>query len=163
MRAAPLGVLSTVAEVKEKATLQARLTHDTKEGIDSAVAAALVSHYFLHDLGSRTEVARYVTEHVPGAWQTPWSGEVDGDGLSCVHAAISAIVMHDTLSSILEACVAFGGDVDTVAAIAMGGASHARAIASDLPLALVTGLENGPFGRDWLRALDTRLAARFAR
>lgn len=159
MRAAPLGVLRDAATVKEKATLQARLTHDTKAGIDSAVAAALVSHYFLRDLGPRADVARYVSEHVPGPWQSPWTGEVSGEGVACVHAAITAILAHDTLSGILRACVAFGGDVDTVAAIAMGGASHARTIASDLPSVLVDALENGPFGKDYLRALDRKLLA----
>ena len=31
----------------------------------------------------------------------------------------------------------------------------------DLPASLFDGLENGPSGRDWLRALDARLAQRF--
>lgn len=157
MRAAPLGVLATPRLVMEHATLQARLTHDTKEGIDAAMAAALVSHYFLYALGPRSEVARWVNEHVPGRWQDAWTGEVGGGGIDCVHAAIDAIGKHDTLSTILRACVGFGGDVDTVAAIAMGGASHARDIRADLPDALVTGLENGPFGRDYLIALDAKL------
>ncbi len=159
MRAAPLGVLHDAADVTALATLQARLTHDTKEGIDSAVAAALVSHYFLHERGPRVDVGKYLSEHVPGPWQTPWNGEVSGEGMDCVHAAVTAILAHDTLSGILRACVAFGGDVDTVAAIAMGGASHARDITSDLPAVLVTGLENGPFGRDYIQALDAKLLA----
>ncbi len=49
--------------------------------------------------------------------------------------------------------------MDTVAAIAMGGASHARTIASDLPSVLVDGLENGAFGRDYIKALDAKLLA----
>ncbi len=162
MRAAPLGVLRDAADVKTMATLQARLTHDTKEGIDSAVAAALLSHYFLHDKGPRADVGKYLSEHVPGPWQTPWKGEVSGEGMDCVHAAITAITSgdgHETLSGILRACIAFGGDVDTVAAIAMGGASHARDITSDLPAVLVDGLENGAFGRDYIQALDAKLLA----
>ena len=159
MRAAPLGVLSSESDVIEKATLQARITHDTKDGIDAAVAAALVSHYFLHDIGPRTNIAIWVNERVPGKWQTPWRGQVGGEGLACVHAAISAIMQHDSLSSILHACIDYGGDVDTVAAIAMGGASHARSITKDLPDVLVTGLENGPFGRDYINALDKKLLA----
>jgi ADP-ribosyl-[dinitrogen reductase] hydrolase len=42
MRAAPIGVYPTVAEVIERATVQARLTHDTLDGIHAAVAAALM-------------------------------------------------------------------------------------------------------------------------
>jgi hypothetical protein len=33
--------------------------------------------------------------------------------------------------------------------------------ARDLPEALLTGLENGPFGREFLHSLDRRLLERF--
>src|SRR5579885_1780997 len=51
MRAAPLGILPTVALVRERCTVQAALTHNTPDGINAAVAAALMTHYFLSQLG----------------------------------------------------------------------------------------------------------------
>ena len=42
----------------------------------------------------------------------------------------------------------------------MGVASCAGDVEQDLPAALVEGLENGPYGRDYLRALDARLTER---
>ena len=56
MRAAPIGVFPTIGEVVARATAQAKLTHDTPDGIHSALAAALMSHYFLYRLGPKAEL-----------------------------------------------------------------------------------------------------------
>lgn len=66
---------------------------------------------------------------------------------------------HATLADILRACVAYGGDVDTVAAIALAAASCSRDVSQNLPAHLADTLENGAFGRDYLVALDARLLA----
>jgi len=50
-----------------------------------------------------------------------------------------------------------GGDVDTVATIALAAASWSVDYAQDLPVALVEGLENGAFGRTYLKDLDRQL------
>jgi hypothetical protein len=47
--------------------------------------------------------------------------------------------------------------VDTVAAIAMGAASCCQEIEQDVPENLVNGLENGPYGRDYIINLDKKL------
>jgi hypothetical protein len=49
--------------------------------------------------------------------------------------------------------------VDTVAAVALGAASCSDEIEQDLPAHLIAGLENGPYGRDFLKDLDARLLA----
>jgi hypothetical protein len=54
--------------------------------------------------------------------------------------------------------VAYTGDVDTVAAVALGAASCAQDVEQDLPQALLDGLEGGPYGKAYLSALDARLA-----
>jgi hypothetical protein len=54
---------------------------------------------------------------------------------------------------------AFTGDVDAVAAIALAAASCCPDYAHDLPAALVGGLENGPYGRDYIIDLDRKLLA----
>ncbi|MFT3775725.1 MAG: ADP-ribosylglycohydrolase family protein [Minicystis sp.] len=157
MRACPIGLLDSVGRVVEVATLQAKVTHDTPDGINAAVAAALAAHFFAYRLGSPEELGAFLVENVEGAWDAAWVGEVGPKGWMSVRAAITAIRRNRSLASLLRDCVEFGGDVDTVAAIALGAASMSEDYARDLPEALVDGLENGPFGRDFLRSLDRRL------
>ena len=66
-------------------------------------------------------------------------------------------MLHDSMSKLLQACIAFSGDVDTVATIALAAGSCSREIAQDLPENLVQGLENQSYGRDYIRELDRQL------
>jgi len=161
MRACPIGLLESVGRVVEVATLQAKVTHDTRDGVNAAVAAALSAHFFAFRLGTPDELGAFLVENVAGAWDAEWVGEVGPKGWMSVRAAITAIGRNRSLTSLLRECVDFGGDVDTVAAIALGAASMSEDYARDLPEALVNGLENGPFGRDFLRSLDRRLLEKF--
>jgi hypothetical protein len=52
-----------------------------------------------------------------------------------------------------------GGDVDTVAPIALGAASCCAEHRRDIPERLVQTLENGRLGRDHIIDLDRRLMA----
>jgi ADP-ribosylglycohydrolase len=81
----------------------------------------------------------------------------DIKGWMCVRAAITAITASSSLSELLRRCVAFTGDVDTVATIALAAGSCSADIARDLPAHLIAGLENGPYGRDYLVGLDRQL------
>lgn len=163
MRAGPLGVLATEPFVAFAAGLQASVTHDTVDGRGAAVAAALMTHYFLYKRGAKKDLGRYLNEYVGPLsgctvdWSAPWTGRVLAKGWMSVRAAITAIEAHDGLSAILKACVAFSGDVDTVGAIAMSAASCSDEVKKDLPEALVFGLENGKYGREYLMQLDVRL------
>jgi len=51
------------------------------------------------------------------------------------------------------------GEVDTVAAVAMSAASLSPRITDDLDRALYDGLEDGPYGKRYLAALEARLFA----
>jgi ADP-ribosyl-[dinitrogen reductase] hydrolase len=157
MRGWVIGLYGNLDLVMQMAELQAKITHDSPGGIASAQASALMTHYFLHQSGSRTGVADFVIAHVPGPWLQPRTTPVGSAGMGSVHAAIQAVMMHDRLSDILKQCIAFGGDVDTVATIAMGAASWAKDVIQDLPQALVGGLEDGQWGRGYLVSLDWRL------
>jgi ADP-ribosyl-[dinitrogen reductase] hydrolase len=159
MRAAPIGVLSSVSKVLEHTTIQARLTHDTPDGIAAAHAAALSAHYFLYRLGPRRDLGVFLESQVPGPWSVPWTGKVGSAGQSSARAAVTALTLCESMSDLLRRCVAFTGDVDTVAAIALAAGAHCDDLVQDLPEHLVTGLENGPYGRDYLLALDTSLLA----
>ncbi|MEU4741585.1 ADP-ribosylglycohydrolase family protein [Actinosynnema sp. NPDC023658] len=161
MRAAPVGLLPTVADVLHHTDVQAKVTHDTPDGVSSARAAALAVHYCHHDLGPVASVGTWIAARLGSdEWARPWSGKVGSKGVMSVRAALTALSAGGSLSSVLRACVAFTGDVDTVATIALAAASRSAEIAADLPEALVDGLENGPYGRDHLAALDARLGSR---
>lgn len=157
MRAAPMGVFPTVEKVLEAATIQAAITHNTPDGINAARAAALMSHYFIYKLGSKRELGKFLEEHVVGEWSNPWQGEVRSKGWMSVRAAITAVMRNDSLSELLKDCIAFTGDVDTVAAIALAAASCSEEIAQDLPEHLIAGLENDSYGREYIMALDRKL------
>jgi ADP-ribosylglycohydrolase len=157
MRACPVGVLPDLAEVLERTRIQAAITHDTPDGIAAACAAALMPHYFHYRLGPRADLGRFLAEHVPGDWATPWAGKVGAQGWMSVRAAVTALQDGESLADVLRRCIAWTGDVDTVATIALAAGSCAADLASDLPEALIDGLESGPYGRHYLAALDDRL------
>lgn len=157
MRAAPIGVLPTIENVIEAATIQAAITHNTPDGINAAKAAALMSHYFIYRLGQKKELGHFLEAHIPGDWSKPWEGKVKSKGWMSVQAAITAVMRNDSLSELLKDCIAFTGDVDTVATIALAAASCSEEIVQDLPEQLIAGLEDGPYGKDYIIELDKQL------
>ncbi|HLP87825.1 MAG TPA: ADP-ribosylglycohydrolase family protein [Nostocaceae cyanobacterium] len=157
MRAAPIGVYSTPEKVIEAATVQAAITHNTPDGINAAVAAALMSHYFIYQHGTKRKLGQFLEGFVSGEWSKPWRGEVKAQGWMSVRAAVTAIMRNDSLSEILQDCINFTGDVDTVGAIALGGASCSEEIVQDIPEHLILTLENGAYGRDFIIDLDKQL------
>jgi len=157
MRAGPIGVFPKIAEVIARCELQAAITHNTPDGIHAAVAASLMTHYFLYDLGPKAQLGLFLAQHVPGNWAEPWHGKVGHQGLMSVRAAVTSVMVNASLSALLRHCIAYSGDVDTVAAIAMAAGSCSPEIAQDLPENLVHTLENGACGRDYLCDLDHQL------
>jgi ADP-ribosyl-[dinitrogen reductase] hydrolase len=157
MRAVPLGIYPTIAQVKEFSALQASITHNTADGINAAVAASLMGHYFLYNLGPKKDLGTFLKAHVAGDWDTQWSGPVGQKGWMSVRAAITAVINNSNLADMLRDCIAFTGDVDTVAAIALGAAAASPEVDDNLPAVLIDGLENDVFGRDYLVAADLRL------
>jgi ADP-ribosylglycohydrolase len=158
MRASSIGVFASVEEVLEKASIQARLTHDTPAGISAAQASALMTHYCLYELGAKSALGEFLDAQVPGyQWSKPWEGEVGAKGWMSVRAAVTAVIRNASLSEILRDSINFGGDVDTVATMALAAASCSREVSQELPKHLVDGLENELYGRDYICELDTRL------
>ncbi|MEP6985788.1 MAG: ADP-ribosylglycohydrolase family protein [Chloroflexota bacterium] len=157
MRAVPIGIFASIEEVKEKARIQAAITHNTPDGINAAVATALMAHYFIYALGEKKHLGEFIEQHVDGEWADAWSGKVGSKGWMDVKAAITAIRQNDRLSDILRTCIDFAGDVDTVATIALGTVSNSKEVEHDLPQSLIDGLENGIYGRDYILKLDAQL------
>lgn len=158
MRVSPIGLLADLERVVELAQIQAAVTHDTPEGRMSAAAVAVMAHYLAHGLGPRRDLGGFIERHVPGHdWARPWQGRTDITGMACAHAAISLVQRGTGRRQVLRDAVALGGDVDTVAAIAMFSASLCEDIVSDLPQPLYDGLEKGSYGLPYLRDLDVAL------
>jgi ADP-ribosylglycohydrolase len=160
MRVAPVGLLPSVAEVRHHASVQARVTHDTPSGVASAEAAALAVHYCHHDLGPVKDLTAWVSEQLGADWTRPWQGKVGSKGAMSVRAALTALTNATTMSGLLRECVAYTGDVDTVATIALAAAARTAEVTDDLPARLRRDLENGTYGHDYLKDLDHRLDLR---
>jgi ADP-ribosyl-[dinitrogen reductase] hydrolase len=157
MRALPFGIYP-LKMLKDLASMQAKITHNTPKGIDSAIAAALMSHYFFYNCGPKNRLGDFIQTHVPSVeWAKPWVGPVGSKGVMIVRAAISTVVQYDSMSEILWECIDFTGDVDTVAALALGAASLSNEVEQDLPKVLINTLENGKYGREYIESLDQKL------
>lgn len=164
MRAPVLGLLPNVSQVVQAARFQASLTHCTPIGMDAAVAAALMTHYFYYRLGDRRGLTGFLKEHkLCINFDIHWECPVHSSAHEHVLAAHTAILQNDTLSGLLKACVDFTGDVDTVAAIAMPAASFSDEILNDIPMVLIRNLEDGKYGRGHIELIDMKLLDRFPR
>lgn len=157
MRAAPLGVLPSIDEVLHRCEIQARITHDTVDGVAAAQAAALLSHHAIYRLGPREQIGIFLEGHVPGKWNEPWRGEVGSRGWMSVRAAITTIRRSKSIAQLLKQCVSFCGDVDTVASIALAAGAHYQDVRQDLPASLKKRLENGRYGKRYLVELNRKL------
>jgi enoyl reductase-like protein len=123
-----------------------------------------MSHYFIYRLGAKRKLGKFLESYVSREWSKPWEGNVKSKGWMSVRAAITAVMRNDSMSELLQDCIAFTGDVDTVAAMPTAGYAYALAagscseeISQDIPHHLVTDLENGAYGRDYLISLDKQL------
>jgi ADP-ribosyl-[dinitrogen reductase] hydrolase len=61
------------------------------------------------------------------------------------------------MACLLQDCVDLTGDVDTVAAMALGIAACDRLMLRNVPPVLIDGLEDGPYGRRFLQQVGARL------
>ncbi|WP_395095066.1 ADP-ribosylglycohydrolase family protein [Armatimonas sp.] len=151
MRSVPLGLLPSVAKVKAYAKIQAAITHNTPGGIASSQAVGLIAHFGFKRLGKLRELAAFLEKHVPGTpWSEPWRGPVPLHGVSTARAALTALLACRKQSDLLRAAIAFTGDTDSVAAIALGCSACFIEYKQDIPAVLIRELENGAYGRDYL-------------
>ena len=157
MRAYPIGILPETSEILERTKIQAQVTHHTENAIISAQAVALMSHYFLYNLGAKENLVDYLSDIQQYKWNGKWSGRVEINAIQTVEAVLQVLIKGDKLSEMLVSSINFGGDVDTVASLSMAIASSSKFYVNDLPAWLYEELENDQFGRDYLINLDTKL------
>lgn len=174
MRSVPFGVLPDVGEMLDLVSLQAAVTHDSLEGLFSARAVALMSHYALYEPGSLEQMGDWCVGHLPHGDQafrelltTSWQGGAVTSrrdipvSLTTVWAVSDLLREGPSLMEIMRRLITWGGDTDSVAAIAWGIAS-ARYRDEVLPAFLENDLELGDprTGAPYLRELGTKLMTR---
>lgn len=178
MRSVPLGVIPNLYDMLLTATMQAKVTHDSEEGVVSSCAIAFLSHWALYTDSSFEECCALMAELWPQfspAFLTDWRGPVADRsavqawinagaaydvGVNTVWAVCTLLRQQTTLMGILDQVIEWGGDTDSVAAIAWGIAS--TRIRDDVPQFLFTQLEpGGQFGSKYLLELGTSLMEKF--
>jgi len=161
MRSVPLGLIPDKSLLLSVAEEQAAITHNTAEGILSSRVVALISHLLLYEQAKLSSLPRLVQEELGFELLSNWQQEVECDAIQTLHAVNTALQRNRRTSDLLIDCVNFGGDVDSVAAIAMGLASLSPEYASEVPKVLREGLEAGSYGTSFLQRLDAALAEKF--
>ena len=168
MRAVPIGVLPDPEQVKNVARLQAVLTHNSDGGIHAAMAVALASHYLYYNKGHPTAIGEFITQHLrvtlwTKRYEEVYSRKPGNNGMECALAAIHCVQRNDTISDAILSAVQMGGDTDTVAAIVGGLGSIDRHMPKNLPQKLFDDLEDGAYGKTYLRQIDEKLLAKYPR
>lgn len=175
MRSVPLGVLPDPKEVIRLTSIQASVTHATWGGINSAISVALMSHFALYDRRDFGSMHKWCTNwsDAHGLFSEPWEGPVQenskdgknlGVGMNTAWAVQTLLQEETSLMGILKRCIAWGGDTDSVAAIAWGIAS-CRYQDEVLPEFLERDLEkeNGSkFGPTYLKDMGRLLMDAYA-
>jgi hypothetical protein len=163
MRALPCAYLATPEKVRDKALWQASLTHATKEGMESAAIVALLG-FFCRQGVPLESLSSFIKDYLSIDLK-PWDGKRVGNlGMEVARAAYTALITSDgSASKTLIQSVAYGGDTDTVAAIAMGLASLHPSFKSkwDLSRTLYDKIEDGAYGWPYLEEIDTALETTF--
>lgn len=161
MRTAPLGLVANLDEALEMCRVQGELTHGRTTAINAAQAVVAAVWHFTWGDGRKATLDEFLEHKVPHPgwprWGEDYMGKVGLEGMRCVEAALTAVRHHDNLKDMLKACIDFTGDVDTVAAIAMGIASCSKEVRKNLPEQLYEDLEDGTYGYKYLIELDGKL------
>ena len=176
MRSVPFGVLPNIEELLRVATFQAIITHNTPPATFSARAVALMSHFALYEDAPFSELPEFCLENLPKndvdafgyIFRKLWTGDrVIGSkdtpvSIATVHAVVDLLLCQSSLMDILRKTICWGGDTDSVAAIAWGIAS-ARYQNEKLPEFLERDLENGSVetGARYLRQVGFDLMEKY--
>lgn len=167
MRSVPIGVLPNVTVVRAVAAMQARLTHDSEHGVLASQAVAMMSHYALWTNEEMSMLPTFLADHDPrlAVFKRSWAGPVKGPdvGIKTAHAVCTLATLSEQMPLLdtLQTVIDWGGDTDSVAAIAWGIASTRRRH-DTLPEFFERDLEpGGQYGASFLYDLGERLMTTF--
>ncbi len=161
MRSVPLGIYSNIEEVKERTRVQAKVTHDTFQGVISSQAVSLMSHYFIYNIGDKKGLKSFIEKELEYIFLDDKTDRTKCDGIDTVNAVLTVLKNNTTLSGIINESVLLGGDTDSVASIAVGVASFSSEFKDDLPPFLFEYLENEKYGKDFLEKLDKAFFSKY--
>lgn len=170
MRAVPLGVIKDPLKLIQACSAQAMVTHATWGGVNSAISVALMSHFALYDRRDFSAMHQWCCNwsQAHEFFRQPWEGPVQenskdkkglGVGMNTAWAVQTLLETETSLMGILRRCIEWGGDTDSVAAVAWGIAS-CRYPGEVLPAFFEDDLEkvNGSaYGPAFLKDLGCRL------
>ncbi|WP_413698815.1 ADP-ribosylglycohydrolase family protein [Psychromonas sp. KJ10-10] len=162
MRSVPLGLIKDKSEMLEKAKIQASFTHNTHEGIVASQAVALGVYYFINNIGPKNGLFNYVCEQSMEYFKKDKTTATECDAIDTIDSVLTVLSKSETLSEVLFNAVQLGGDTDSVASIACGIASFSDEYTKDLPAFLDRDLENGKYGKDYLKAINAKLLEHYA-
>lgn len=157
MRSYPLGVIKDELEVIEKCSSQAKITHNTSEGIISSQIIGLAAHYFIYEKGLKNDLEAYLTDKLSLNFDFKKQSTLKMEALPTVRTVISLVLQHKEMTSCLLDAVSLGGDTDTVASLALAILSLSKESINDLPKWLYNDFENKIYGKNYLIGLDKKL------
>lgn len=160
MRAVPIGLYNSKKEVLERAELQAKVTHDSHEGIMGAKIVALASHFLIKGV-RLVHLVREIENELGIVLNCNSVSRCPMDCVKTAEAALTLLINSNSQTQIIDLGINAGGDTDTVLAIACGLGSLSEEIDQDLIGFFDSQLENGQYGRDYLISLDRKLINKF--
>jgi ADP-ribosylglycohydrolase/dephospho-CoA kinase len=184
MRAVPLGILPNLKDVIRYSTINAETTHNSPKGITSSVCIAAASHYFYYGLGKPSGIFDFCIDACKGLDKESltyfkevrnmkyfeprviFGKENEKFGVPCDGMRTAGAVLYilskfsESSKQTLSESVLLGGDVDSVASIALGITAINQGI-KEIPTRLIYGLENGKYGRDYLISLGEKLSKKW--
>jgi ADP-ribosylglycohydrolase len=161
MRAYPLGYIKDINQLLEYAAMQARISHDTPEGIMAARRIALAAHYFIYNHSSKESLIDFLNNTLQENEKYQIVSPVDMHGYPTTQTVIRLVSEYNRLDLCLKDGIDLGGDTDTVASLCMALLSLKKDSIKTLPDFLWEELENGKFGRDYLKVIDQDLKTHF--
>ncbi|NBV54575.1 MAG: ADP-ribosylglycohydrolase family protein [Proteobacteria bacterium] len=161
MAASILGVPhQRIDDIRRLARAQASITHKGNAVLAAEVVATL-ANYLCKGM-DRRDTRNYLAQEFGNERLLDTTPIQAPKNLAwdCMMAALQCIEDATSLHDLLLRCISLGGDTDTVATIAMGCAWNCKSLENDLPPCLWQELEDGAYGRSFLRKLELQLLNR---
>lgn len=161
MRAYSIGYIKDIQKLLSFCEIQAKVSHDTIEGIQCAKRIALAVHFYRYDLDKNNDLISFINETLGENEIYEVTSPIDMHGYPTTKAVIKIVSEATSMKDCLKYCIDFGGDTDTVAELCMAILSQKKACDKILPAFLLEELENGAFGKEYLKKLDQQLEEKF--
>jgi len=154
MRSGPLGFLD-ISDILRISEMQAKITHNTVEGVLSSQIIALMYHYVIYNLGPKSGLPLFVRSYLRQSYsirsdihpslysdliegiQLGTKGETSLNGYEASLSVLDIFVNNDSMSEALLECVSRGGDTDTAGGLVMGLAYLSDEYENDIPVHLI--------------------------